>query len=64
LFAARWPEKAEELKQARIGGEGNSGSINAPEENYRCSTCGATLRRIYTSPAITFRGSGFYTNDK
>jgi predicted nucleic acid-binding Zn ribbon protein len=39
-------------------------SINAPEENYRCSTCGATLRRIYISPAITFRGSGFYTNDK
>lgn len=39
-------------------------SINAPEENYRCGTCGATLRRIYTSPAITFRGSGFYTNDK
>ena len=39
-------------------------SITAPEENYRCSTCGATLRRIYTSPAITFRGSGFYTNDK
>ncbi len=28
---ARWPEKADELKQARIGGEGNSGSINAPE---------------------------------
>jgi putative FmdB family regulatory protein len=39
-------------------------SINAPEENYRCSTCGATLRRIYTSPTINFKGSGFYTTDK
>ena len=39
-------------------------SVNAPEENYRCSTCGDTLRRIYTPPAIAFKGSGFYTTDK
>jgi len=39
-------------------------SVNAPEENYRCSTCGDTLRRIYSPPAITFKGSGFYTTDK
>jgi len=39
-------------------------SIIDPEDNYRCSTCGATLRRIYTPPAIAFKGSGFYTTDK
>ena len=39
-------------------------SVNAPEENYRCSTCGATLRRIYSPPAIAFKGSGFYSTDK
>jgi len=39
-------------------------SIGDPEENYRCSTCGDTLRRIYTPPAIAFKGSGFYTTDK
>jgi len=39
-------------------------SIIDPEDNYRCSTCGATLRRIYTPPAIAFKGNGFYTTDK
>ena len=39
-------------------------SVNTPEENYRCSTCGATLRRIYSPPAITFKGNGFYSTDK
>ena len=39
-------------------------SVNDPEESYRCSTCGDTLRRIYTPPAIAFKGSGFYTTDK
>jgi putative FmdB family regulatory protein len=39
-------------------------SITDPEDNYRCSTCGATLRRIYTPPAIAFKGNGFYTTDK
>lgn len=39
-------------------------SINDPEKDYRCLTCGATLRRIYNTPVITFKGNGFYSTDK
>ena len=30
----------------------------------RCGTCGNTMVRIWTSPGIQFKGSGFYTTDK
>jgi putative FmdB family regulatory protein len=39
-------------------------SVNEPEIDYACGLCGAKLRRIYTAPTITFKGSGFYSTDK
>lgn len=39
-------------------------SISDPEVEYFCSTCGAQLRRIFTPPAITFKGPGFYKTDR
>lgn len=29
----------------------------------RCDACGATVRKLLSSPAIQFKGSGFYIND-
>lgn len=29
-----------------------------------CSNCGGPMRRLFTAPAVTFNGSGFYTTDK
>jgi putative FmdB family regulatory protein len=29
-----------------------------------CDNCGGTMERVFTPPAITFKGSGFYTTDK
>lgn len=29
-----------------------------------CGQCERVMHRIYTSPGITFRGTGFYTTDK
>ena len=26
--------------------------------------CGGTLQRVYTAPAVHYRGSGFFSNDK
>ena len=26
--------------------------------------CGGELRRVYTAPAVHYRGSGFYSNDR
>lgn len=37
--------------------------ITDPEEDYVCGTCGAKLRRVWTSPAISFNASGFYSTD-
>lgn len=37
--------------------------MSDPEETYLCNTCGATLVRVWNSPAITFNGSGFYSTD-
>jgi len=38
--------------------------ITAVPQNVRCSTCGAELKRIYTAPAVQFKGKGFYSTDK
>ena len=29
----------------------------------KCPTCGGTVRKLYSSPAIQFKGSGFYITD-
>lgn len=29
-----------------------------------CSDCGSLMKRLYGSPAVSFRGNGFYTTDK
>lgn len=39
-------------------------SINDPEIPYFCRVCGAQLVRVYTPPAITFKGPGFYKTDR
>lgn len=39
-------------------------SINDFEIPYHCRTCGTQLTRIFTPPAITFKGPGFYKNDR
>lgn len=31
---------------------------------YKCSVCGHTMVRVYSAPAVTFKGSGFYKTDK
>jgi putative FmdB family regulatory protein len=28
-----------------------------------CPECGGDLRKVFTAPAISFKGSGFYAND-
>lgn len=28
-----------------------------------CTTCDKPLRKVFTSPAITFKGNGFYSTD-
>ena len=28
-----------------------------------CPSCAGTLRKVYAPPAISFKGSGFYTTD-
>ena len=40
-------------------------SINDIEVEYDCPNkeCGATMNRQWSSPAIHFRGSGFYSTD-
>lgn len=40
-----------------------SGELGAPVTAGECS-CGGMLVRKYTAPAVIYRGSGFYTNDK
>lgn len=41
-----------------------SRSMGDPDPGYVCEQCGNKLIRSYTSPAVSFRGSGFYTTDK
>jgi putative FmdB family regulatory protein len=35
--------------------------MTEPELEYNCSSCGLVLRRIYSPPPISFKGSGFYS---
>lgn len=37
--------------------------ISEPESEYACGTCGAKLVRIYSTPAVQFKGTGFYRTD-
>lgn len=30
----------------------------------KCAKCGVELRKKFGSPPVTFKGNGFYTNDK
>lgn len=30
----------------------------------RCPECGEELKRVFKTPAVIFKGDGFYTNDK
>ena len=39
-------------------------SIKDPELEYDCPECGTTLKRIYSPPPVSFKGSGFYSTDK
>jgi len=39
-------------------------AIDEPEGKYACGTCGNQLTRVYLPPAISFKGTGFYSNDK
>lgn len=38
-------------------------SINE-DKQATCHKCRQPMRRSYSSPAITFKGTGFYTTDK
>ena len=37
--------------------------ISEPEGDYACGLCGAKLNRIWSTPAVQFKGSGFYKTD-
>lgn len=40
-------------------------SISITETDFKAiCNCGELMKRIYTSPAIKFNGTGFYTTDK
>jgi putative FmdB family regulatory protein len=41
----------------------HSRSINDPEPEYMCETCGYKLNRVYSPIGVTFNGSGFYHTD-
>ena len=57
-----------------VGVEENAGTIEVkrtskgkwlevdPEETDICTACHNEFRRIWTSPAVTFKGKGFYSN--
>jgi predicted nucleic acid-binding Zn ribbon protein len=38
-------------------------SIHAEIEEPMCTDCHESMTRIWSSPAITFKGVGFYTTD-
>ena len=37
--------------------------INEPERSPSCMDCHGTMARVWNTPAITFRGKGFYSTD-
>lgn len=39
-------------------------SIHDIEVEYDCPQCGTTLGRKWSSPAVQFKGTGFYSTDK
>jgi putative FmdB family regulatory protein len=39
-------------------------SIHAESSSPSCSTCHTEMIRKYETPAITFKGRGFYSSDK
>ena len=39
-------------------------SVTADTSLISCNICNGKLKRIYTPPAITFKGPGFYKNTK
>lgn len=41
-----------------------SWAINDNVPSYKCSICGHVMVRVYSAPAVTFKGSGFYKTDK
>lgn len=52
--------------QYRCGGCGHTyerrEGFDAPSEHL-CPRCGALARRLFSPPAILYKGSGFYTTD-
>lgn len=46
-------------------GDGEKITIMRPMDEeprvYYCGVCGSTLRRVYSTPGVQFRGSGFYS---
>ena len=38
--------------------------ISEAEKSYLCEQCNSMLFRVYSSPAVQFNGSGFYSTDK
>jgi putative FmdB family regulatory protein len=38
--------------------------IKDAETSMECSDCGSVMMRVYSSPSVTFNGSGFYSTDK
>jgi putative FmdB family regulatory protein len=39
-------------------------SIHAEASTPSCADCGELMSRVWASPPVSFRGSGFYSNDK
>ena len=37
--------------------------ITAKPQNVMCKKCGTELNRVWSTPAIQFKGSGFYKTD-
>lgn len=44
-------------------GEGIVKELQLPynHDQPKCDTCGAPMTRVYTAPAIQFKGDGFYS---
>lgn len=39
-------------------------SITAPEPEFLCESCGNKMNKVLSLTGISFKGSGFYRNDK
>ena len=38
-------------------------SIHSEASNPICSDCGEVMQRVWNTPSVTFKGSGFYSTD-